>query len=219
MSHKFAGRNSRHLDPADNFQSPFVLLLSPSMTSAFAKARSMLVKLDETPEEDSVTEILERPVGSAMYQNSLLSFNMVVEELEVRNHVQNKFYSPTLMEKILKHYLSCLPFWAIFVSRLQDPSAKRSNNTHIERSFRSMRDGCEYEKKCVGRYAEFRSEMVDSLANQVKPDQLPKAPRLHKRMNVKTQLQEANLSQEVEQCNKKRRSQFSRKKQQSLNDK
>lgn len=126
---------------------------------------------------------------------------------------RNKFYAPKLLEKILKHYIAYLPFWTIFVSRQQDPSATRNNNARVERYFCVMKNDCDKEHLLprLGSikpkpYAAFRSCTLGCLLNEIDYEYGVTPPPTSEDSNV--DLEESSLSQQQEQWDKKRRTTF-----------
>lgn len=68
----------------------------------------------------------------------------------------NKFFNVEFLNKFLKHYVSVLPLWTVFVSRLIDENAKRNNNGRIESSFQKLKDSCAANRLEIGPLASIK---------------------------------------------------------------
>lgn len=225
-------------DPVDleRYIRAFIVLLSSELNSkALEAARSVLGKPEE-PTEPTEHEnfAIEEPLKKTLFRDSpfFQHFNHVVEKFQLNKAAQggterNKFFSESLLQKILKHYLAYLPFWTIFIARQQHPNAERSNNGRIERFFRSIKDDCEKDEKTltrlgnikIGRYAAFRAEILESLLNEIDAGELPSRVLTNQRRKANplgqstttgfnSDVEEYNLSQQQEQWSKKRRTKY-----------
>lgn len=215
-----------------------ILLLSQRKTKILDAARVILrahssAKSPEKNLQDQSQPISTNLTGKALYKDSpfFQHFNNAIEKFELNPAAlegteENKFFCKSLLDKILKHYLPYLPFWTIFISRIQDSSATRSNNARVERFFLSLKDDCVAEEKSlsrlgsikVGRYIEFRSKKLENLLNEIDAEglshKLTNQPRKSTVSRIKVDpafdqnIEEKHLSQQEEHWDKKRRSKY-----------
>lgn len=215
-----------------------ILLLSKYETPVLAAARRVIGQPDAPAgEEEREQVVIEDPYHKTLYKDSpfFQYFNNIAEKIKIDiksvDGNLNKFFSPALAEKILKHYLPYLPLWTIFVARLHDPLVGRNNNARVERYFRKLKDACQDEEKLLtrlgglklGRYVEHQGRLNISLLNEVDVDKhssrmSTNQPRMRKLSQSQPgpsrtvaeseKIEESSLSSQTEHWNKGRRSKY-----------
>jgi hypothetical protein len=209
-----------------------VLLLSEHKTPLLKAARKILGRPDEVFEINSLSShsIIEEPSKKVMYRDSPFyqhysdaAENFRAQQASLEGTENNKFWSESLFVKLLKHYFPYLPFWTIFISRLQHSKTHRNNNARIERYFLRLKDECCSDSITLtrlgniklGRYASFRANQLECLLNEVDAQQLQSRSRTNQPRNKNkpgtsntSQIQEQNLSQQEEKWSKSRRSRY-----------
>ena len=169
-------------------------------------ARQLIGKVDRKLKDDQDGDDfydVDNPLHKAMYADSPFyqQYNKFLqekapeeeeEEEEEQSRKPNKYFAPAFVEKFIKHYIAFLPFWTVFIAKLQNPLAERSNNARVEGYFRILKDECAQELRSltrlgnirIGRYAKFREGCLTALCNEVEADlptkQVSQTHRPHK---------------------------------------
>lgn len=160
---------------------------SPSLTAAKLYLSQSIAILDEESFEDGSIDQPTEARHKVFYKDSPFyqKFNTLAEGFleSGTNGEPNSFYNYEFVQKFLKHYVAILPLWTIFIAKLHDDHAERSNNARVERYFRTLKDLLEKEAPMLtrlsnirlGRYAAFQTKVVESSVNELEAESLCRA--------------------------------------------